>query len=113
MQTYTPDAWVIIEVDSPEHGKISKILAGWYGGFGGSNSWKISSGIVDFVEHEEYISGVYKSLQHSGSTYVLYAGSEMLTTLTAGLLSEYQEKLSEIGATMQVVDSVDYLKEKV
>lgn len=110
MQTYTPDAWVIIEVDSPEHGKISKILAGWYGGFGGSNSWKISSGIVDFVQHKDYVNVVYKSLQHSGSSYVLFAGSERLTALTAGILSEYQEKLSEIGATMQVVDSGDYLR---
>lgn len=110
MSAYTPDAWVIIEVDSPEHGKISKILAGWYGGFGGSNSWKISSGIVDFVEFYSPDSAVYKSLQHSGSSYVLYKRAERLTVLTAGILSEYQEKLSEIGATMQVIDSREYLK---
>ena len=41
VSTYTPDAWVVVEINSEEFGMIKKIFAGWYGGYCGSDSWKL------------------------------------------------------------------------
>ena len=42
MSDYTPDRWVIVEINSPEHGKIRKVLGSWYGGYLGSDSWRMN-----------------------------------------------------------------------
>jgi hypothetical protein len=45
MSEYTPDRWVIVKITTPkEH--LYKVFASWYGGYGGSDSWKMNSGIV-------------------------------------------------------------------
>ena len=45
MSEYTPDRWVIVKIVTPkEH--LYKVFASWYGGYGGSDSWKMNSGIV-------------------------------------------------------------------
>jgi hypothetical protein len=45
MSDYTPDRWVIVKITTPkEH--LYKVFASWYGGYGGSDSWKMNSGIT-------------------------------------------------------------------
>lgn len=65
MNDYTPDSWVPVLIESPEHGKIYKILCSWYGGFAGSDYWKLSSGIESITEED----GVLSMPQSSGSVY--------------------------------------------
>lgn len=44
MSVYTPDLWVIVEVDS-EHGKLRKVLGSWYGrDAAGDSEWIASWG---------------------------------------------------------------------
>ena len=67
MSVYTPDLWVVIEIDYD--GEITKkVLGSWYGGYMGSDSWKLSSGITKVTEHEDR----YEFLNYSGSIYVCY-----------------------------------------
>lgn len=100
MSEYSPDRWVLVEINSKEHSTIQKILAGWYGGFAGSDAWKLSSGNVTFIDKGEY----YESLQESGSTYKLYKASEGFTGLTAGLFKHWGLQVQEQGCTIQRVD---------
>ncbi len=100
MSACTPDRWVLVEITSKEHGKIRKILAGWYGGFAGSDSWKLSSGICTFEDRGDF----YESLQESGSIYRLYKASEGFTGLTAGLFKHWSLQVQEQGCTIQQVD---------
>ena len=100
MSTYSPDRWILVEITSKEHATIQKILAGWYGGFAGSNSWKLSSGNVTFIDKGDY----YESLQESGSTYKLYKASEGFTGLTAGMFKHWGLLLEEEGCRIQQVD---------
>ena len=51
MNNYTPDRWVVIEFDAPHlEQPLRKVFAGWYGGFTGSDSWQLNSGISSFTE---------------------------------------------------------------
>ena len=68
MSDYTPDLWVIVEINSPEHGKIRKVLGSWYGGFAGSDEWRMNSGIEEVVDQGEY----YDVIGYSGSIYKCY-----------------------------------------
>ena len=88
MTTYTPDKFVLIDY-SPVYRPKERysILAGFYGGFAGSNSWKRSSSIVsvDVVNDKQLIVTTY-----SGSKYVLHKVCVGVTMLTQSLLSQAQ-----------------------
>ena len=42
----TPDKWVVLKIEH-EGNIIYKVFASWYGGYLGSDSWKLNSGIKD------------------------------------------------------------------
>ena len=51
MSTYTPDLWVILEFKEKDSEEVNrKVLASWYGGYAGSDSWKLSSGITKQIQ---------------------------------------------------------------
>ena len=83
--TYFPHKWVVIDYGE-EYADTQRyaILAGWYGGFAGSDSWKRSSPIVewDFKEDDLEVT------TESGSKYVLHKGAIGVTMLTQSLISE-------------------------
>ena len=106
MQTYTPDTWVILLFDSPDYGKIHKVFAGWYGGYTQGDSWKLSSGIVDFVDKEV----LYSSLQDSGSTYNLYKTSEGMSGYQSVLLAGWMKNLQEQGIILKVITVEELMK---
>ena len=105
MSTYTPDSWVIVEIQSEKYGTIYKVLAGWAGSYLYGASWKMSSGIVTFEDKGEH----YESLQDSGSTYVLYKSSERMSAILASTFASFEEQLKRNGGTTKVIDSGDYV----
>lgn len=107
MNTYTPDNWVILRMTSPNETNY-KILAGFYGGFAGSDSWKLSSGVCQAVITEEY----YAFPQYSGSSYICYKGSEKLSSITASMLSAWQSMaLVESLGTVEMISVEEFLDE--
>jgi hypothetical protein len=86
MSTYTPDCWEVIIFKSEEYGDIEKVFAGWYGGWAGSDSWKLNSGIKshkvvgDFIEFTGPTGSVYcchkNSRKMSGYMSQIYSGFE-------------------------------------
>ena len=83
--SYFPHKWVVIDYGE-EYAATQRyaILAGWYGGFAGSDSWKRSSPVVewDFKEDDLEVT------TESGSKYVLHNGAIGVTMLTQSLISE-------------------------
>ena len=83
--SYFPHKWVVIDYGE-EYAATQRyaILAGWYGGFAGSDSWKRSSPVVewDFKEDDLEVT------TESGSKYVLHKGAIGVTMLTQSLISE-------------------------
>ena len=91
---YTPDRWELLKVESAQHGTIYKILASWYGGFVGSNSWKISSGIERVIEHDDH----FELPQSSGSTYICYKGARGTSGLSYDVFTSMSSKLATSGS---------------
>lgn len=101
-RTYAPDVWVVLKIQSKEFPTVYKILAGWYGGFAGSNSWKLSSGITSIHKDGE---GYTHFLNHSGSTYICHPNSYRLSGLTSSILATWQKQLKGSESSMELMDS--------
>ena len=85
MSKYTPDKFVVIDYGNKYSiDERYAILAGFYGGFAGNNSWKRSSPVVKWdVEGDTIIAHTF-----SGSKYVLHKGCVGWTMLTQSLASQ-------------------------
>ncbi|CAB5220676.1 hypothetical protein UFOVP240_20 [uncultured Caudovirales phage] len=64
MAEYRPDKWVVIKISGVST-PVYKVFACWYGGYAGSDSWKLNSGITK-ATLEGY---VYSFEGSSGSVY--------------------------------------------
>ena len=100
MSAYTPDLWVIVEIDSPEHGKIRKVLGSWYGGFGGSDEWRMNSGIEKVIDQGDY----YDIVGYSGSIYKCYKNRVGWSAYTNRVYNNLKKELEDINmGTMEIV----------
>lgn len=102
MSTYTPDVWEIIKVAEPNQPPMYKVLAGWYGGYAGSDSWKISSGIDSCTEDEHW----YHFHNHSGSVYRCHKESKRTSSMTGSIYEYYKKELAAIDCTMEMVETL-------
>lgn len=99
MNTYTPDAWVLVNIKSKEFGEVQKIFAGWYGGYCGSDSWKLSSGNLEMLEDGEFL--VFP--QYSSSTYRCHKDCQRMTGYMSNIWAGWQDQLLEHpGYTMEI-----------
>ena len=89
MSEYTPDKWVVIEI-AMEGTVIQRILSSWYGGWAGSDSWRLSSGITEVEELED--SYIIKN--HSGSVYTCFKGRYGMSAYTMGVLEGFKKEAS-------------------
>ena len=107
MSTYTPDVWVVLEFEAPKFEKpMRKVFAGWYGGFAGSNSWKLNSGITEVRIDDE---GHYEFDGYSGSTYHCHANNYHMSSLMQGVLANWLKEAdlrSDISIRILELDEV-------
>lgn len=98
-----PDKWVIVEVQDNEGVSTWKILGSWYGGYGGSDSWQLSSGIVETTETDKF----YEFKNHSGSIYTCHKSSYGMSMYTEGIFQYWQKEIKEQGlpdSTMRLLE---------
>jgi hypothetical protein len=100
---YTPDKWELIEIVSEEGETLYKILSSWYGGYGGSDSWRFSSGITKVVEHNKH----YEVHNDSGSVYICYKGSKGMSAYTGIVFTNLKKQLEakKLG-TLKIVNRI-------
>lgn len=99
MSTYTPDVWVVLEFTTPNK-TFCKVFAGWYGGFAGSNSWKLNSGITAVRINDN----VYEFDGHSGSTYCGHRNNYHMSGLMHGIFANWLKQGEEQGVTIRILD---------
>ena len=99
MSEYNPDVWVVIEIKGPDGESIRKVLAGWYGGYAGSDSWKLSSGITETKDMDTH----YEFHNASGSIYYCHKQCERLSGYTSSIYSSIKEKEKD-GWTVEIID---------
>ena len=98
MSEYFPDNWVVLKItDIKKSGNtgygrteevLYKVLAGWSGGYLGSDSWRLNSGIVDVEETVD--SFIF--IGNSGSRYICDKTQERLRMNTAGTWKALQKE---------------------
>lgn len=104
---YQPDAWTIVKI-TPNDTNIEphyRVFAGWYGGYAGSDSWKMNSGITKIDDGGDY----YDFHGYSGSVYRCYKGSERMTGYMAQIYAGFQS--NEYAYTLIQLDFEDFKKE--
>jgi hypothetical protein len=100
MSEYTPDLWVIVEINSKEHGKIRKMLGSWYGGFARSDEWRMNSGIEEVIDQGDY----YDIVGYSGSIYKCYKNCVGWSAYTNRVYNNLKKELEDSNmGTMEIV----------
>ena len=87
MNQYNPDLWVILKM--VVDGEVQhRVLASWYGGYAGSDSWRMNSGIT----RAEQVEDAFLFHGQTGSTYVCSKGSGAygMSSYTASVLAGWQ-----------------------
>jgi hypothetical protein len=107
MSDYVPDNFVILKLVNKGE-VIYKVLAGWFGGFAGSNSWRINSGITKFEKEDD----VYFFHGHTGSTYICHETKERMSMLMSSTLASFVEQAKDVaGVSVEVITLEDFVKE--
>ena len=88
MRTYTPDLWSLLEITEIGEQKLYKVVASWYGGFGGSNSWKISSGATVIIQYPKHLD----IINISGSVYRVGTDNYGMSSYTRSIVDGYMSE---------------------
>ena len=100
MSKYIPDRWVAVKISRADaHPPIYKIFACWYGGWAGSDSWKLNSGITK-ATLEGY---VYSFEGSSGSVYECHKDIYGTNMYGGGVLDGFITRAKEAGITMEIL----------
>lgn len=102
MSVHVPDTWVIVKITRLNETPIYKILAGWYGGFCGSNSWRLSSGITTVEADPDYPEQTHYH-QSSGSTYICSKHNYKFSSMTSNMFSTWTEAGPENDFAIEVM----------
>jgi hypothetical protein len=99
MSDYHPDKWVVVKIAGPDTPPIHKVFACWYGGYAGSDSWKLNSGITKATLFEN----CFEFEGSSGSVY--YCGKYMYGTnmYGQGVLNNLIDKIEKTGGTCVIL----------
>jgi len=101
MNNYQPDVWVVLRLRGAAvpDGEIFKLLSGWYGGYAGSDSWRLNSGITRVSAQEDHflVEG------HSGSVYRCVQDSERTSLLTQSIYLDLCDRARDQGVTVEIV----------
>ena len=92
---YTPDKWVVIKLIAPNVLQY-KVFACWYGGYAGSDSWKMNSGITKVTEKDNQ----YFFEGYSGSVYGCHKESYGTNNYGGSVLNRFIEEAAKTGESM-------------
>lgn len=101
MTIYYPDRWVVLEMRDELNNPVKKVFAGWYGGYLGSDIWRLSSGIVaektngQEFEFENVSSSVYHCHRHA------YGMSGLMSDIYESWLENLQDAT---GGSIKIVN---------
>ena len=104
MSIYTPDKWVVVEINL-ENDSACKVLAGWGGSYTWGESWKLSSGITKVTEYPDR----YEFLNHSGSNYICRKDAQGLSRYTSGIFANFERDLDNRGS-IRILEEEEFKK---
>jgi hypothetical protein len=99
MSDYNPDKWLVIKITGKDTPPVHKVFACWYGGYLGSDSWKLNSGITR--AYEDGMCFMFDG--SSGSTYVCHKASYGASSYGFGVLEKMVTKALEHDVRIEVL----------
>jgi hypothetical protein len=99
MSDYNPDKWVVVKITGADYPPIHKVFACWFGGWAGSDSWKLNSGITRAYEegHCFMFDG------SSGSTYACHKASYGTNMYGHGVLQNMIVTAEKNGIAIEIL----------
>jgi hypothetical protein len=95
MSEYRPDRWAIVELKfNDDEQAVRKVMGSWYGGYAGSDSWRLSSGITKIVDADTH----YEIHNESGSVYLCGKECQGMSGYTAGVYESFRKDLEGRGS---------------
>lgn len=92
---YNPDRWLLVKINGKD--PHYRVFACWYGGYLGSDSWRMNSGITSIREDDNY----YIFSGSSGSEYFCHKKSHGISSYGSSVLHSMIEKSPELN--MEIV----------
>ena len=99
MSDYTPDRWVVVKITGDDSPPIHKVFASWFGGYAGSDSWKLNSGITKATLE----GNVYSFEGSSGSVYDCHKDTYGYNMYGGSVLNNMIDKASANNVTIEVL----------
>ena len=103
MSNYVPDKWIIIKTVGKTE-TLYKVFACWYGGYGGSDSWQMNSGIKSVGEGED----CWLFEGYSGSIYKCRKSSYGLSNYGASVLMSFINRAKEQDMIIEMLEDTDW-----
>jgi hypothetical protein len=100
MSEYTPDRWLVLRIQTAKE-VLYKVFATWSGGYGGSDSWKLNSGIV----RAALVSDRWEFDGSSGSVYSCHKDAYGTNGYGGAVLSNMISQAQEQGIQVEVMES--------
>lgn len=98
MSDYSPDRWVIVKIVTPKE-LLYKVFASWGAGYGGSDSWKMNSGIT----HAQLVDDRWEFSGYSGSVYSCHREAYGTNGYGGSVLQGFINQMPGQGATMEIM----------
>ena len=100
MSDYRPDRWVVVKIVTPKE-RLYKVFASWSNGYGGSDSWKMNSGITQAT----LVNDRWEFAGYSGSVYSCHREAYGTNGYGGNVLQNFIEQMpnNHYGATMEVM----------
>ena len=99
MSDYRPDKWVVVKITGADTPPIHKVFACWYGGWAGSDSWKLNSGITKATLE----GNVYSFEGSSGSVYECHKDSYGTNFYGSGVLNNMIDRVEKVGGMIEIL----------
>lgn len=98
MSDYTPDKWLVVKITHDDKSHY-RVFACWYGGWAGSDSWKLNSGITKVTSDDNF----YHFEGSSGSIYTCHKNTYGANMYGRGVLSDMIEKSRDQGTIIEIL----------
>jgi hypothetical protein len=104
MSDHQPDRWLVVKIVTPTQ-QLYKVFATWSGGYTGSDSWQMNSGIT----RATLVGDLWEFEGYSGSVYSCHKNAYGTNGYGGNVLQGFIDKMHTQGATMEVMpESTDW-----
>ena len=98
MSDYRPDRWVIVKIVTATE-CLYKVFATWSGGYGGSDSWKMNSGITQ----ANLVDDRWEFAGYSGSVYSCHKDAYGTNGYGGNVLQGFISQAKNQGSIIEIM----------